>query len=249
MPDLYMDRHDEAGLQGLSNCREQDRVREIAAAPSKVPTFWDYVTYVIQTLQGAQLSYRGRRNRRWCKILTFPLQDHQCECECRVASVMSDTLRPHGLYPARLLCPWDSPGKDTGVGRHFLLQGNLPDPGMDPHLLHWQAGSLPLAPPGKSQIPHLLSWAQDIHRASPASDCGPPSALLPMVRPRQPIALPSLLPHHLFRVSNGDCSPSSSPPTDLIPQLCPRGRSEPLDLYSSWSSDGTQALTPACPRP
>ena len=30
--------------------------------------------------------------------------------------------RPHGLQPARLLCPWDSPGKNTGVGCHFLLQ-------------------------------------------------------------------------------------------------------------------------------
>ena len=37
-------------------------------------------------------------------------------------SVMSDSLRPHGLQPARLLRPWDSPGKNTGVGYHFLLQ-------------------------------------------------------------------------------------------------------------------------------
>ena len=45
-------------------------------------------------------------------------------------SVMSGSLQPHGLYPARLLCPWDSPGKNPGVGYHFLLQGNLPDPGI-----------------------------------------------------------------------------------------------------------------------
>ena len=32
------------------------------------------------------------------------------------------TLRPHGLQPTRLLRPWDSPGKNTGVGCHFLLQ-------------------------------------------------------------------------------------------------------------------------------
>ena len=32
-------------------------------------------------------------------------------------------LRPHGLQPTRLLCPWDSLGKSTGVGCHFLLQG------------------------------------------------------------------------------------------------------------------------------
>ena len=41
---------------------------------------------------------------------------------CQVASVVSDSVRPHGLQPTRLLCPWDSPGKNTGVGGHFLLQ-------------------------------------------------------------------------------------------------------------------------------
>ena len=35
---------------------------------------------------------------------------------------MSDSVRPHGLQPTRLLHPWDSPGKNTGVGCHFLLQ-------------------------------------------------------------------------------------------------------------------------------
>ena len=36
---------------------------------------------------------------------------------------MSDSLPPRGLWPARLLCPWDSPGENTGVGCHFLFQG------------------------------------------------------------------------------------------------------------------------------
>ena len=40
---------------------------------------------------------------------------------CSVALVVSDSLWPHELQPARLLCPWDSPGKNTGVGCHFLL--------------------------------------------------------------------------------------------------------------------------------
>ena len=35
---------------------------------------------------------------------------------------MSNSVQPHRLYPTRLLCPWDSPGKSTGVGCHFLLQ-------------------------------------------------------------------------------------------------------------------------------
>ena len=36
-------------------------------------------------------------------------------------SVVSDSVRPHRRQPTRLLCPWDSPGKNTGVGCHFLL--------------------------------------------------------------------------------------------------------------------------------
>ena len=59
------------------------------------------------------------------------------------------TLRPHGLWPASLLCPWDSPDKNTGVGCHFLLQGIFPTQRSNQRLLgllHWQAASLPLAP-------------------------------------------------------------------------------------------------------
>ena len=43
-------------------------------------------------------------------------------CCCWVTSVMSDSVRPHRWQPTRLLHPWDSPGKNTGVGCHFLLQ-------------------------------------------------------------------------------------------------------------------------------
>ena len=45
-----------------------------------------------------------------------------------LCSVVSESFQPHGLQPVRLLCPWDSPGKNTGVGCHFLLQRNLLDP-------------------------------------------------------------------------------------------------------------------------
>ena len=39
-----------------------------------------------------------------------------------ITSVVSVSVRPHRGQPTRLLCPWDSPGKNTGVGCHFLLQ-------------------------------------------------------------------------------------------------------------------------------
>ena len=41
---------------------------------------------------------------------------------CYITSVVSDSLRPYGQLPARLLCPWDSPGNNPGVGCHPLLQ-------------------------------------------------------------------------------------------------------------------------------
>ena len=43
-------------------------------------------------------------------------------CCCYVTSVVSDSVRPHRWQPTRLPRPWDSPGKSTGVGCHFLLQ-------------------------------------------------------------------------------------------------------------------------------
>ena len=44
-------------------------------------------------------------------------------CCCRqVSSVVSDSVRPHRQQPTRLSRPWDSPGTNTGVSCHFLLQ-------------------------------------------------------------------------------------------------------------------------------
>ena len=56
-------------------------------------------------------------------------------------SVVSDSLQPHGLPPARLLCPWDFPGKNIREGCHFLLQRIFLTQESNPHLLyflHWR---------------------------------------------------------------------------------------------------------------
>ena len=59
-------------------------------------------------------------------------------------SVMSDSLRPYGLYS-----PWDSPGKNTGMDRLSLLQGDLPNPGIEPRSPTLQVDSLPAESQGK----------------------------------------------------------------------------------------------------
>ena len=59
---------------------------------------------------------------------------------CSVASVMSNSLRPCGLQPARLLCPRGFLGKNTGVGCCALLQGIFPTQRLNPGLLHCRQG-------------------------------------------------------------------------------------------------------------
>ena len=63
-------------------------------------------------------------------------------------SVVSDSLRPHGLQPTRLLRPWDFPGKRTGVGCHFLFQGIFPTQGLNPGLPHCRQTLYPLSHQG-----------------------------------------------------------------------------------------------------
>ena len=58
---------------------------------------------------------------------------------------MSDSLQPYGLEPIRLLRPWDFPGKNTGVGCHFLLQGIFLTQGSNPGLPHCRQTLYPLS--------------------------------------------------------------------------------------------------------
>ena len=63
--------------------------------------------------------------------------------------VMPNSLWPHGLLPTRLLHPWDFPGKNTGVGCHFLLQEIFPTQGLNLGLWQCKQTLLPFEPPGK----------------------------------------------------------------------------------------------------
>ena len=64
---------------------------------------------------------------------------------CLVPQSCLTLLWPHGLQPTRILCPWDFPGKNIGVGFHFLLQGIFLTRRSNwhrQHLLHWQVNEL-----------------------------------------------------------------------------------------------------------
>ena len=77
-------------------------------------------------------------------------------CVCVCCSVMSNSLRPHGQQPARLLCPWNSPGKNTGVGCHFLLQRIFQTEGSN--LMHCRQILYHLSPQGILYITYIYIY-------------------------------------------------------------------------------------------
>ena len=70
--------------------------------------------------------------------------------ESESCSVMSDSLQPHGLHS-----PWNSPGQNTGVDSHSLLQGIFPTQGSNPGLLHCRWILYQLSHQGS---PRILDW-------------------------------------------------------------------------------------------
>ena len=91
-------------------------------------------------------------------------------------SVMSDSLRPHGLQPTRLLCWWDSPGQNTGVGSCSLLQGIFPTQGSNPGLPHCRWILYQMSHKGS---PRILAWvAYPFSRELPDPGIKPGSSAL-----------------------------------------------------------------------
>ena len=93
------------------------------------------------------------------------------------------TVRPHGLQPARLLCPPDFPGKNTRAGCQFLLQGTFTTQESNPHLLHKQVDSLLLRYQGSpwtqrhthKKRQYKETWEEDGHLQAKGGGLGKPS--------------------------------------------------------------------------
>ena len=127
----------DVSLSELRELMNKEAWRAAIHGVSKNRTRLSDWTEVITTLLEPLLIYSPHSSPEWFKNIYFSLLKtlywhfNGCCC-CQVASVMSDSVRPHGLQPTRLLRPWDSPGKNTGVGCHFLLQLQW-----QPESLHW----------------------------------------------------------------------------------------------------------------
>ena len=148
---------------------------------------------LIKFIKGSQYYFSGHLREN---TLYFTQESHppvtprvlwEKKCESVTCSVMFDSLWPHGLQPTKLLCPWDSPGKNTGVGCHSLLQGIFRTQGSNPGVLHCR------------QILYQLS-----HQGSP-----PPNSQAEA----SPSALRVFGTEHLLCRSPWWCSTDGSPPS------------------------------------
>ena len=127
---------------------------------------------------------------------------------------MSDSVRPHSWQPTRLPHPWDSPGKNTGVGCHFLLQGLILTEGLNQGLLHCR------------KIFYCLSHRETLHIQECSSVQFSHSVVFDSLRPHEPqharppcpSPAPGVYPNPC-PLSRG-CRPTIS--SSIIPFSCPQ---------------------------
>ena len=119
---------------GLLNCRKVLYHLSQQGSPSETMVTQNYVT---QT--GSWQAYFIL----WDAYMHVPQWLQPCQTLCN-----------SGLKPGRLLCPWDSPDKNTGVGCHAFLHGIFPTLGSNPHVLRFliEGGFFTAEPPGKPFI-------------------------------------------------------------------------------------------------
>ena len=130
-----------AGCSGaviMSSARPPGRHMAVAWVSGQLGTCWSIWRWcwlracsLLPLLQGKSERRRPRVQSAgcgcWLEALPSEISPFCLSClrACSVTSEVSDSLWPHGLWPTRLLCPQDSPGKNAGVGCRFL-QGILP---------------------------------------------------------------------------------------------------------------------------
>ena len=114
-------------MRSQSGMRETESAGQFSAPGQPRTAQCRAQCYLNSTLPRCQESLspeRGRKSKRLRLLRGGEVKGRLkgiCCC-CYVASVMSNSVRPHRWQPTRLPHPWDSPGKNTGVGCHFLLQ-------------------------------------------------------------------------------------------------------------------------------
>ena len=116
-----------AAVYGVAQSRTRLKWLSSSSSSSSLLRIWLRIWMNIQKEEMCRVWYVGRGTELPCPLRVLHSSSTStcsptCCCCCWVASVVSDSVRPHRQQPTRLPRPWDSPGKNTGVGCHFLLQ-------------------------------------------------------------------------------------------------------------------------------
>ena len=144
---MYGDRHIWAGIRQTASPKVNSRTVKKSSLHPQPDSHT--ITRADQDVNMGNLVgiFKALCNPSVCKVMPPSIFRSYTKCICSIAQ-SQPTLRPRGLEPARFLCPWHSPSKNTGVCCHFLLQGIFPVQGSNPCFLcalHWLADSLPLS--------------------------------------------------------------------------------------------------------
>ena len=114
----------------------------------QVPPFALYFLCSIQLLLPSNMPYN---------VLSYYLYCLKVKGESVSRSVVSSSLQPHGLQSARLLCLWNSPGKNTRMGSHSFLQGIFLTQELNQGLLHCRQILYHLS---HQRSPHLYCFSE-----------------------------------------------------------------------------------------
>ena len=117
------------------------------------PMFEVVLFTIDKTCKQAKCPSTDKRIKKMCVCVRVCV----CVCVycCCLLTKLSDSFATLWTVATRLLCPWDFPGKNTGVSSHLLLQGIFP---IHSCLLHWEVDSLLLSHQGSPQKMIQMSW-------------------------------------------------------------------------------------------
>ena len=160
---------------------------------------------------------------------------------CAVCAQLCPTLRHHGLHHIRLLCPWNFPGKNTGVSCCFLLQGIFLTQESNLCLLHWQVDSLPLVPPWKPLLWSIILTIWIVELSLLLLSCSATQSVTPWTVTRQ-VSLPFTISQSLLKLMSIESVMPSNHlilchPGSLLPSIFPSIRvfSNESVLHTRWS--------------
>ena len=155
LPSSYFKKSTSDGKQCCHYLWKMQSSTKVLARLAVVWTYW-------WALLGILLPCHWAKTFSPCEADCILVQALESYCVCPCAQWYLTFSQPHGLYSTRLLCAWNSVGKNTGMGSYSFLQGIFPTQGSNSGLLHCKQVLYHLSQQG-SPYDHIIFWSQSCH--------------------------------------------------------------------------------------